>query len=73
MSACTYSQVSPSVSLHDILLTFFPKALFQDSRPPSSYNLVRPLPLFICYPPPLTHLSVDLIKTRLQQGDATLR
>lgn len=58
-------------SREDVLFTLFHQAPSPDSCPHSSYNLVRglsspDLPLLI---PAL----VDLIKTRLQQGDAALR
>ena len=71
MSANTYYQVM----YFDLMKHFFhllPQALFPGSRLPSSFNLVRPsLPARLARPhevPP-----VDLIKTRLQQGDASLR
>lgn len=49
-----------------------PQALFPDSPLPSSFNPVRfSLPARLN--PPQEALPVDLIKTRLQQGDASLR
>jgi len=54
------------------LLTHIPQAPFQDSRPPSSYNPVCHDLSSSSASPLLTTAPVDLIKTRVQQGDATL-
>src|SRR5712671_3380708 len=73
MSVNTYCQVWPVPSNMTIsLLTHFPQAPFQDSRPPSSYNPVCHDLSPSSVSPLLTTAPVDLIKTRVQQGDATL-
>lgn len=50
----------------------FSQAPSPDWRPPSSCNHVRPLPLAPRALPLLTTPLVDLVKTRLQQGDPRL-
>ena len=69
--------LSGNVLWYNLIEVFFffhllPQALFPDSRVLSSYNLVRPfLPARLARPHEVS--LVDLIKTRLQQGDASLR
>jgi len=75
MSLSTYSQVLYNVHISVAKIDqspSFSQAPFPDWRPPSSCNLVRMLPLTSYAWPLLTTPLVDLVKTRLQQGDSQL-